>query len=283
MLLGQRFRLQYDRIDNAILSGILRSIFEDHLRRNVALALLYLYRFLRYLKPISNALGEDRPLRGLLAIFSLLHEQTEYLCDFIKTRFLKERRGSSAIRNAAELMVHSLRLDLQRVFDRELRAVSTERDASAMFGRIENSYGLLSNCYQGCVVTLVQAFDKQVDGKALFPSMMEGLQNSQKLQRDLWALRQDLKDDLDDRGNFDMDRILSRIAQFQESSMQYLMFRDWGEFERFSESLISAGNQFEARTLLLRFLGFLEVLAQEVANRSVLHNPRNDPEHARTP
>jgi len=83
MLLSQRFRLQYDRMENAVLSAVLRSITEEHLRRNVALTLLYLYRFLKYLKCISVALRADLPLRRYLVVFSLLHQQTEILRDFL--------------------------------------------------------------------------------------------------------------------------------------------------------------------------------------------------------
>lgn len=272
MLLGQRFRLQYDRVDNTILSAVLRSIPEERLRRNVALALLYLYRFLRYLKPISTALRDDRPLRVFLVVFSLLHEQADLLCDFLKSRFLKERRGNPRVRNAADLIVHSLRMETQRTFERELTLLSAARDASAIYTKIENGHGLLHNCYQSCVVTLVQAFDENVDGKALFPSMLEGLHQGQKLRKDLWDLRRDLKTELEREARLDLSQVLDRIAQFRESSLRYLMYQDWGEFERLSEALITASNEMEVRMLLRKFLGFLEVLTQEVSKRSVLRD-----------
>ena len=272
MLLGQRFRLQYDRIDNTILSGVLHSIPEEHLRRNVSLALLYLHRFLRYLKLFSAALNEDRPLRRFLVVFSLLHEQADSLCDFLKSRFLKERRGNPKQRNAADLILHSLRMETQRAFDRELIWFSSEKDAAIIFTKVENSHGLLRNCYQSCIVTLVQAFDENVDGKALFPSMLEGLQQGQKLRKDLWDLRRDLKAELEKTSGLDLSRMLDRIGQFRESSLRYLMYQDWGEFEHFSEALITSGNEAEVRVLLRKFVGFLEVLMQEVSKRSILRD-----------
>lgn len=270
MLLSQRFRLQYDRMDNAILSGVLRSIPEEHLRRNMALALLYLYRFLRYLKLVSAAQRDDRPLLRFLVVFSLLHEQTDSLCDFLKSRFLKERQKNERLRNAADLVLHSLRMETQRTFERELTSLSSEKDAAAIFAKIENSHGLLHNSYQSSIVTLVHAFDETVDAKALFPSMLEGLQQGQKLRKDLWELRQDLKAELEKSAGFDLSHMLDRIAQFREASLRYLMYQDWGEFERFSDALITAGNEMEVRVLLRKFVGFLEVLMQEVSKRSVL-------------
>jgi hypothetical protein len=270
MLLGQRFRIQFDRRDNAALRAVLRSIPEEHLRRNVSMALLYFYRNLKYLKLISAALREDRPLRRFLVIFALLHEQTNILSDFIKSRFLKERQGGSRLYTAVELILHSLKLETQRTFKRELLSLSTERDAAAIYAKIENSHGLLLNCYQNSVVTMVQALDKSVDEKALFPEMIEGAQHGQALRKDLWDLRNDLKSELDKAEGLDLSRVLDRIAQFRESSLRYLMYQDWGEFESLSEFLIMTGNEVEARVLLRKFVSFLEVLMQEVSKRSVL-------------
>jgi hypothetical protein len=270
LLLGQRFRLQFDRIENASLSAVLRSIAEDHLRRKVSLSLLYCYRLLKYLKLISTALNEDRPLRRYLVIFALLREQSELLCDFIKSRFLKERQGNAKLHKAAELILHSLKLETQRTFERELLGLATESDAAIIYAKIENGHGLLRNCYQSCIVTLVQALDPGVDGRALFPSMMEGFQQGQALRKDLWDLRQDLKSELEKTAGLDLTRILDHLAQFRESSLRYLMYQDWGEFENFAELLMAAGNEMEVRVLLRKFVSFLEVLMQEVSKRSVL-------------
>ena len=97
MLLSQRFRLQYDLIDNKSLTGVLRRISDDQVRRNMALALLYLFRFLKYLKLISVELDYDRPLKQNLVIFSLLHEEMGALSDFLRSRFLKNRETVTVI------------------------------------------------------------------------------------------------------------------------------------------------------------------------------------------
>jgi hypothetical protein len=268
MLLGQRFRLQYDRIDNAVLSGILRSIPDEQVRRNVSLALLHLYRRLRYLKLVSTAISEDRPLRQYLVVFALLHEETESLCDFLKSRFLREKRGHPGLRAAAELIVHMLTSESRRALERELVHVSSETDAYVIFEKVEASHNLMANCYQGCVTGLVQAIDAKVEAKMLFPSVGEGVQNSLSLEKELWGLRQDLRAVLDKTSGLEIDRILDRITLFQESSLRHMVFQEWGEFERFSESLITATGQTEVRNLLRNLVSFLEGVMLELARRS---------------
>ena len=74
-----------------------------------------------------------------------------------------------------------------------------------------------------------------------------------------------------DKGKeFDLNRVMDRLTSFRESSLRYLMYRDWGEFERLSDAIITATSEIELRTLLRKFVSFLEALVQEVSNRSVL-------------
>jgi hypothetical protein len=62
---------------------------------------------------------------------------------------------------------------------------------------------------------------------------------------------------------------MERLAAFRESSLGLLMYRDWGEFEQFSDVLITSRDHMEVRTNLRRFVRFLEVLVTEVSKDSI--------------
>lgn len=276
MLLAQRFRLQYDRVDNAALSGLLHNIEDGKIRRDVALSLLWLFRLLKYLQLVYRDLLADRPLRQSLVVFSLLHAEMNQLSAFLKAHFYRGRDAGYSLRNAAELIVYSLKMESGRTLERELIFASRETDPAALYAKIENSHGMLRNCYQSCVVTVAQAFDKNFDGRAVFPSMLESMQKAQKLHRDLWDLRQYLRDILQNRSAMDTNSVVERIAAFCEASLRYLMYRDWGEFERLSDALVAATNPMEVRALLRKFTTFLETLLAEVSKRSVLKESAGD-------
>lgn len=278
MLISQRFRLQYDLVDNKPLTDALHSIEDEQVRRNVALALLYLFRFLKYLKLISKELGQDRPLRRQLVIFALLHEEMGHLSDFLKSRFLKGREPGQALRNAAELIAYSLRMESQRLRDRELVFVAREIDASPIYTRIENSHGLLRNCCQSCIVTLIQAIDKGFDCAALFPSRAASLVEAEKLRQDLWNLRQFLVDMLNNRAELDSNKIIELLTSFKDASLHSLMYRDWEEFDAFLDSLALSSNFIEIRTQMRKFVGFIETLTQEVSKRSVFQEKQPGPQ-----
>lgn len=268
MLMSQRFRLQYDSVDNKAVSAALRLVPREF-RRDTALTILFLLRFLKYLRLISAGLKLDRPLKQYLVLFALLNEEMKSLSESIRTRFLKNRETGHALQNAAELISYSLRVEAQRVMRRELIMLQGESDPGAVYTRVENSHGLLRNCCRSCITTLVQSVDPAFDAAALFPSRSGELVASEKLRQDLWNLRRYLKDVIDNREELNPTSVMERLISFKEGSLRFLMYRDWAEFEAFSDALAVSGNFLELRTQIRKFTDFLETLIQEVSKRSV--------------
>lgn len=270
MLVGQKFRLEYDLIENPRLSGVLRSIPEKALRRKVAMVLLHFYRCLKYLKLVSRDLSRDRSLRHLLVIFSLLHEEMDKIADYMKSSFLKVGDSSCGLSNASELIVCSLAMEARHLSGRELIFISRDPDASSVFGKIESSHGLLRNCFENCIVTLVQALDASINAGMLFPQRADGFLTANRLRQDLWELRQYLKQILEKQDVSDSSKIIERLGLLRDTSMNDLMHPDHVEFERFADALISSSNPLEVRNHMRKFVSYLEALTQEVSKRSVL-------------
>jgi hypothetical protein len=269
MLLSQRFRLQYDVVENQALTDVLREIPDEAVRRNVALTLLYLFRLLKYLRLISADLGRDLPLKQNLVLFSLIHREMGGLADFLEARFLKGKECGEELRSAAELIAYSQKIESQRVMSRELIFVAGEAEPSNVYTRIENTHGLLRNCCQSCVLTLLQAVDQDFDAASLFPSRARRLLSTERLRQDLWDLRQWLTDMLGNREELDANKIIERLTSFKEASLRDLMHRDWAEFDSFLDALIVSGSFIEIRTHMRKFVSFLEMLIQEISKRSV--------------
>ncbi len=269
MLISQRFKLQYDLIENKALIATLRRIPHETVRRNVALVFLYLFRFLKYLRIVMADLTKDRPLKQHLVIFALIHEEMGSLADFMKARILRNNDVAPALQNAAELVTYSMKMESQRVQSRELVGIAREMDPRVVYSRMENSHGLLRNCCQSCIVSLIQSLDKNFDGSTLFPARAGQLVAAEKLRQDLWDLRRWLMDLLADKEELDATRIVERIGAFKDSSLHSLMYRDWAEFESFSDAIVVSINLAEIRTRMRKFVSYLETLIQEVSKRSV--------------
>jgi hypothetical protein len=269
MLLQPGFHAQYDHTESKLLTSALHRVNEESVRRSLASGLLCLFRFLKYLNLVSDDLERDRPLRRNLVIFSLLHEEMESLSDFLRARVSRSREAKHAVRNASELIAYSLKMESQRVLNRELVLISGEVNPATVYARIEDGHGLLRNCCQSCVVTMIQSIDNELDTTALFPSSAQRLMAAEKLRRDLWDLRQWLKDILSNEEILDSNKIIMRITAFKDASLHSLMYRDWAEFDSFLETLALSANFVEIRTQIRKFTSFLETLIQEVSKRSV--------------
>ncbi len=270
MLLSQRFRLQYDREDRPALSALLRGIPDDRLRRNVALAFLYLFRLLKYVALISADLANDVPMRPALVLFALIHKEIDGFCEFLKSRLARGREGDHRTTSAVELIVFSLKAGLRRIFEQELSSAALEPDAGLIFRHMEAGCGLLGRCVQSGLVSLAQAFEISQDAQMAFPFFDEKAAKAHEVQHNLWALRQFLREALDRRGELPLDLLIARLSQFRETSVRALIYGDLAELERFSDELITAGNFQEVRALLKRLITYIEALVQEVSARDVV-------------
>src|SRR5262249_43369501 len=151
-------------------------------------------------------------------------------CQHLRTSFLRGREAGHNLGNAADLIAYSLRVESQRALERELRGAITAAEPSVIYASVDSAHGLLRTCFQNCIVTLLQAFDRAFDARLVFPTLVESFHEAQQLRSDLWSLRRYFKDVLERREELQADRIAERLALFRQSSLRILMFRDWEEF-----------------------------------------------------
>jgi hypothetical protein len=97
---------------------------------------------------------------------------------------------------------------------------------------VENSHGLLKNSLQQSIVQISQAFDPGFDGKQLFPTYTTRLEQSRRLLREIASLLESVREFEDIADHEALQPLLRSFEDFRQSSLKYLMFKDWEEFER---------------------------------------------------
>ena len=65
--------------------------------------------------------------------------------------------------------MYCIPLELKKVVNTELQDISVTRQSESVRTRVENSHGILKDCFQQSVVQLGQALDPAVDGSRIFP------------------------------------------------------------------------------------------------------------------
>lgn len=229
-----------------------------------------LARMLQRLRFIEVVLRRDQPLKFLLPVFTLLHEEARALLEFIETRAMKTEGLNEAVFDTLDGTNYAVSMELRKVFAHELVGLSTMRQPTAIYAKVENAYGLLRDCFQQSTVALAQLFNPSLEGAQLFDTFQTKLQQSLALRRDLWTLLLLVRRAEKERDQRPVAPLLERLAEFREGSLRYLMYKDWEACERFMEEVGAARGAVELAPVLHRFGAYLETLHGQVNMRAVL-------------
>jgi hypothetical protein len=272
LLLSQRFRPQFDRVENAGLNSLLKSIGDERVRHSAAFCFLCFFRSLRYLALIIREQEADRPLPSSLVLLSLVNEELSIVAEFIRGRLSGSGELKAGAFEAADIIRFSIRSEAGSLHRSKCLKVLRSGDARGLGAAVDEACGILQNCIHGCTFILVKALDPAFDTSVLFPSAGDRAGNSMRVREDLWDLRQFFKELLKTTQDPSIEMMIEQVARFRENSMKHLLYRDHENFDRFSDDLFSAPDKAAVFSLVRQFVGYLETLVHEISKRSALVN-----------
>jgi hypothetical protein len=212
-----------------------------------------------------------------LALLELVQEETLALLDFTEKEALQTDGISERLYEVLDGMSFALRHEVRRVFEDDLGNLSPEEPREITQAKIADAHRIFTNCLQQSIITLAQVFDPRLDGRRLFDNSKARLKESLLLSKDLWKMINIVRQA--ERG-FDkglINQVIDRVKAFRNGSMHYLMYRDWGNFERVIEELdCSLRGELESGPVLHQFLCYLETLLGQVKLRGVLADTMPD-------
>ncbi|MBC7929617.1 MAG: hypothetical protein H7Z38_03520 [Rubrivivax sp.] len=262
------------------LVALARRIAPDELGEDMSEVFDAFARLLELLRFIELSLAGDAQLKRLLPVFTLIHEETKALLDFIEGRALRVEGIERETQEILDGTAYAIRMELRKAFEHELTGFCSLRQPPQLFAKVESASGLLRDCYQQSVAALAQCFDPAMDGRQLFPSFQTKLDQSLTLRRDLWALVNLVRRAPAEGEAFEHALLLEHLSAFSEGSQRHLMYKDWEPFERFVEEIESARPPADFSQALHRFEAFLETLFGQVNMRAVLADHPFDPKSA---
>jgi hypothetical protein len=173
--------------------------------------------------------------------------------------------------------VYCIPLELKKVINTELLDISASRQSETIRARVENSHGILKDCFQQAVVQLAQTYGP-ADGQDIFEDFTAKLEQSVRLRDGLAALIKALRDFQGSRDEAQAVRMKEEISRFYDTSMKYLMYRDWSGFELFFIEILKCTSLPALHQIAHRFETFLMTLFREVQKRAILNDVPLDPE-----
>ena len=270
LLMDKRFKPAYDRISAEPIAELMQRIQERERRRLVANIFLQFFRLLHYLEYADPRRRQLDELRTSVLIFSLVVSETRTLVDYIQKE--QERLGSDTGFPATfESFIYCVPLELRKVINTELTELTSFKQADAIYVRIENSHGILRDCFQQSVIQLARGFEPEIEGKQIFPQYQTHLEQSRMLQRDLLNLIVAVRKFGEASSKERADAMKRLISHFHDRSLRFLMYRDWSSFESFASELLKCDSIPGLRQIAHRFETYLKTLLREVSKRGALH------------
>jgi hypothetical protein len=270
LLIDRKFKPIHDRITNPAIRQVIANIEQASERRHAAKVFLEFFRLLHYLEYTDpDRIGEE-DLRRTVLIFSLITSESRLLMTFVEKRALRGLLPESALYQLYDSFVYCVPLELKKVLNTELLDISVARQADSVRSRVENSHGILKDCFQQSVVQLAQTFDPTVSGADIFPDFTAKREQSVMLRQGLITLIKSLREFGSRRDEASALRMKDEISTFYDHNIKYLMYRDWSGFELFFIEILKCGSLPALQQIAHRFDTFLMTLLREVQKRSIL-------------
>ncbi|MGD0884808.1 MAG: hypothetical protein ABSA46_08040 [Thermodesulfovibrionales bacterium] len=269
---------EFDVIENREISRIVKSIKERETKKYISVILLYLFKFLRYLRfaDISSKYGSYNA--ALLVVLLLRSEIALF-----KTRL--EQISQNLLGDGLQTLVKSLSyqfsIESKRVFEQELKKTFISKPSQYPQGRIENSHGILKNLTEQSIIQIVQFFKPEISGNEVFESFLTRLEQSLRLREDLLVLEKLLI--FMEEQTSDADRLRAFAVMrnfmlyFQSFTSRLLRYDDYEEFSSFFDRVhtftpddMHGKNLTKLMDRVKQFRIFIETCLRQLSHRSEL-------------
>jgi len=270
LLIDKKFKPIHDRITNPAIAATIRDIPTSQERKPAAKVFLEFFRLLHYLDYADPEKTEEENLKNSILIFSLITSETRLLLAYLERRVMKNLDPSGPLFQAYDSYIYCIPLELKKVINTELLDISVAQQVDSVRARVENSHGILKDCFQQSVVQLAQVFDSEIQGLDIFSDFMAKLEQSVQLRDGLVRLIKAVRGFQNKKDEATAVRLKDDISRFYDNNMKYLMYRDWSGFELFFIEILKCNSMTGLHQIGHRFETFLMTLYREVQKRSIL-------------
>src|SRR5438552_11940396 len=223
LLIDKKFKPIHDRITHPAIAAVIRRIERPTERKQAARVFLEFFRLLHYLD-YADPSRADEELKNTILVFSLITSETRLLLGYLERRVLRSLDPATPLYELYDSFVYCIPLELKKVINTELLDISVARQSDNVRARVENSHGILKDCFQQSVVQLAQVFDPAVSGRDIFPDFTAKLEQSVQLRDSLGRLIKAVREFQARREDAASVRLKEAISRFYDNHMKLLMY-----------------------------------------------------------
>jgi len=250
------------------------SINDEAVRLAVGKVLADLVFLLDYLSLVAG-LKDFGGIREVVAILNTVRGEAYSLAAFIEDHALHLDSLDDRLRETLDSSAYAINHEVRRIFNGELASIDIDQDNLETRAALVHAQGVLTNCFQQCMIDVARVFDASLTDAGLFQDWNTRRESSLNLYHDLAELialvQASAKASLTYFPKHSLDHLVERLTAFREGSMQSLMYKDWQQYEALSGEIIGLIGKGVRPSDLLHHMGcYLETLIAHVKARSVL-------------
>jgi len=249
------------------ITRVTNSIRDAALRASVERILGDLVFMMDWLGLVGEDFSSADELERTLWMLQAAADDARSLVSFIEGKAMQLEGLDEAVQEAFDSSAYAITLELKQIFGSESTHSTLDVRNRDVKGALIHAQGVLKNCFQHCMIDLMRVFDQNSSCSQLYDDLCIRRERSLLLCRELAAL-------IDVVAVSDVpsaQHIIRELVSFRESGMQWLMYKDWEDYESLSGQVIEALNEGERPTDLLHRLGcYLETLLAQIKTRAVL-------------
>ena len=119
---------------------------------------------LNHLKLIEGALTQGGDIQRTVVVFKLIHQRTLSLIEKIDLLMAQWGTSHEALRVALDTTTFALKHEMRRVYEVEAKGLCGTGNVQFSRSALTRAYGLMQNCFQQSVITLMQVFEPHIRG-----------------------------------------------------------------------------------------------------------------------
>lgn len=213
-------------------------------------------------------------IKEVVSILNTVRSEAYSLGAFIENHAMRLVGVDDVLNETLDSSAYAINHEVRRIFTGELADMNLDQEDQETRGAFLHAQGVLTNCFQQCLINLARVFDASLTDARLFQDWQGRRESSLLLYHDLSELIELVQASEKDSLKYSeqtLDHLEERLTAFREGSMQCLMYKDWQQYEAFSEQIIASIRNGKRPADLLHHMGcYLETLLAHVKARSVL-------------
>lgn len=247
-----------------------KSDLEAAAKSDLKIVFTHIAGILKLLNVIGKMISRDLPLKPALLLYARIYEKINELISFINRRLHHFPDETSELFGILDGVAYVASIELRKVYQQELVGLTGMRPVPLVRARIEASHGLLNDSFQQTLYGFARFLNPSIELFELFPGFKTRYEETLVLRRTLHQLMHAVRQAEQNPDNYPMDSLNQSLIEFTETTINYLMYKDWDTFERFVEEVVRTRNKQDLVPILHRFSAYLETLFGQVNMRAVV-------------